>query len=98
MRGHDLLTGERLVLLVDEHVAVTGLACLHVDESLVDLVERPLLDPRLDVVLGSDLEHLTDDVGRANEAAGQVDVLEDHSAEGRRGHSLLRETNLHDED
>jgi hypothetical protein len=61
------LLGEVRVLLVREHEAIAGLAILERIQRVVDLLERPLLDPALHTVLGRDLEHLANRRRRADE-------------------------------
>jgi hypothetical protein len=82
------------VLLVHEHITVAGLAVLHPDERLVDLSERPLLDPALDLMLRSNLEHLADIVRGSDEASGDVEVPEDERDQGDGWHERLRNADL----
>lgn len=48
------------VLGINENVSVPGSSLVHIRHSLVDLVHLPFLDPRLDVIVGGELEHLWD--------------------------------------
>lgn len=67
------------VLLVNQNVSVTSVALLHIDNSLVGILERALLDPRLDLLLNSELEHLPDVRGRADTAATNLDTAGEQS-------------------
>ena len=53
------------VLLVDEDVSVSNVSLVHLGDDLVDVVELSLLDPRVDLLLGGEFEHLADQRGGA---------------------------------
>lgn len=63
------------VVLVDQNVSVTSLAISHVDDGLVCVLERPLLDPGLDLLLGSEVQHVLDLSGRADTATADLDTV-----------------------
>lgn len=60
------------VLLVDKDVSVLDVALVHERDDLVDLVHRSLLNPRLDLVLDGEVEHLGDQRRRALVTSGEV--------------------------
>jgi hypothetical protein len=71
-----LLSSQRLqlptVLLVDKDVSVLDVTLVHERDDLVDLVHRSLLNPRLDLVLDGEVEHLGDQRRRALVTSGDV--------------------------
>lgn len=77
----DVHTTRLCVLLVDQNVPVSGITLLHVDNGLVGILHVPLLDPRLDLLLGSELKHLVDLPRSTNGATSNLDA---RSNEGER--------------
>jgi hypothetical protein len=65
------------VLLVDKDVTVSCLTSLQVHDHLVGIVQRSLLDPRLDLLISCEFEHLLDLTGRADGAATKLDAVRD---------------------
>jgi hypothetical protein len=63
------------VLLVDQNVTVSCLTSLQVHDHLVGIVQRPLLDPRLDLLISCEFEHLLNLTGRADGAATKLDAI-----------------------
>jgi hypothetical protein len=63
------------VVLVDQNISVTSLAISHVDDGLVGVLERPLLDPGLDLLLGSEVQHVLDLSGGADTATADLDTV-----------------------
>ena len=61
------------VVLVLEDVSVTGLAILEIDDGLVGVLHGPGDDPGLDLLVGRQLEHLADLIGRAGQGATDLD-------------------------
>jgi len=74
------------LVLVDENVPVTSLSIGHVDNSLVGFLHRSLLDPRLDLLVGRELEHLINLSWRANGTATKLDAIgnKSESVDGRK--------------
>ena len=62
------------VLLVNQNISVSRLAILHINNSLVRILHRPLLNPRLDILLNCKLQHLLDVLGRTNQASAQLEL------------------------
>lgn len=71
--------------LVDEDVSVASLASLHVNDGLVGVLHEPLLDPRLDLVVGGELEHVLNLGGGANGTATELDATADQGEGVDRG-------------
>lgn len=82
------------LLLIDQHIAVAGLTGVHVDNGLVSVLHGALLDPGLHILLGGQLQHLTDLAGAADQGATELDALHNESA-GRDGErTVIRNTEL----
>lgn len=63
-------------LLIHQHVPVPRLARLHVLHHLVRLLQTPRLHPRLDLLIGSQLQHFRDLGGNAADgAAANLDAV-----------------------
>lgn len=71
-----LLSSQRLqlptVLLVDKDVSVLDVTLVHERDDLVDLVHRSLLNPRLDLVLDGEVQHLGDQRRGALMTSGEI--------------------------
>lgn len=67
------------MLLVDKDVTVTSLALVHVDDGLVGVGERACHNPRLDVLVNGELEHLSNLARRANQAATNLHAVKNES-------------------
>lgn len=82
------------MLLVDQYIAIPRLTISQVNHSLIRLAQRSLLNPRLNVLIHSQLQHLIDQVGGSDAAAGQLCRLDDEG-EGihRRQFTLVRSAN-----
>ena len=65
--------------LVLEDVAVTGLASLKVNDGLVGLLHGTSLNPRLDLALSGELEHLLNLPGSTDEGTADLDAVGDES-------------------
>lgn len=63
------------LLCIDQHIAIPGLAILKVDQNLVGVFHRSLLDPRLDLLLSRKLKHILNLVRCANRAATDFDAV-----------------------
>ena len=48
---------------------------MHLGNDFVDIVQRPLLDPRLDLLVDGELEHLGDQGGGSDDASSELDVV-----------------------
>lgn len=77
--SHYFLLFVTRLLLVDKNISVAGLASLHVNDGLVGLLHGALLDPRLDLVIDAELEHILNLGGRADGAATELDATTDQS-------------------
>lgn len=65
------------VVLVDQDISVPRLAGLHVDDGVVGVLEGTLLDPGLDLLLGGEVEHVLDLLGRTDSATTDLDAVAD---------------------
>ena len=65
------------MLLIHQNVAIPCLAIFEVDKNLVGLSQRPLLHPRLDLLVGRELKHLFNLMWRADGAAANLDSTSD---------------------
>jgi hypothetical protein len=63
------------MLLIDQHITVSCLTSLQVHDHLVGIVQRSLLDPRLDLLISCEFEHLLNLTRRANGAAAKLDAV-----------------------
>jgi hypothetical protein len=63
------------VLLIDQHVSVSSLASVQVDDCPVGILQWDLLDPWLDIPLNGQIQHVLDILGRANGAAADLDAI-----------------------
>lgn len=73
---------ELRAVVIDKHVTVSGLPLVHVLHGLCGLVHGPLLDPGLDALLNSKVEHLSE-LLRGSNTRGR-DTLAKQAAAGRR--------------
>jgi hypothetical protein len=48
---------------------------MHLGDDFVDIVQGPLLDPRLDLLVDSKLEHLGDQGGGSDDTSSELDVV-----------------------
>lgn len=67
------------LLVVAKDVTVTSLACLHVDNSLVGFLHGTLLNPRVDLLVSCQLQHLVDLVRGTNSATADLNTIHDQS-------------------
>jgi len=81
-----------LLGVVAKDVSVSSLGVLHVDDGLVDVVHRDLLDPRVNVLLDHQVEHLLDDVGGSDEGSGERDVAHDEGSRVEARETTIGET------
>lgn len=65
------------MLLVHENITIPRFAVFEVDKYLIGLLQRPLLYPRLDLLVGRKLKHLFDLMWRADGAAANLDPTGD---------------------
>lgn len=71
------------VLFIDQDVSVSSLRSVHVLHRLIDFVlHGPLNNPRVDVLLGSEGQHLPDLARRADTSTTEVDVGRDDVERG----------------
>jgi hypothetical protein len=77
------------VLLVHQHISVSSLALLHIHNGLVGILHGSLLNPRLDVLVNSELQHLLDVLRSADKAAAELESALDQG-EGVDGRKLAR--------
>ncbi|KAI6756841.1 hypothetical protein HG530_011439 [Fusarium avenaceum] len=77
------------VLLVHQHISVSGVTLLHIHNGLVGVLHGSLLNPRLDVLVNSELQHLLDVLGSADKAAAELEAALDQG-EGVDGRKLAR--------
>lgn len=81
-------------LLVHQNVTETGRASIHVLNGLVGLLHRTLLDPRVYLLVSSELQHLTDLIGATDEGSTKLDTLHDQREGGDLQSTILRGTEL----
>ena len=67
------------MLLVHEHVSVSRIALIHIYDCLVCLLKRALLDERMQLVLSSKRQHLSNISWGTNGASTQFDPLHNES-------------------
>ena len=63
------------MLLVLQHDTVSGVAPVERLDSIIDLCQRPVVDPGFDALLVGELDHLTDFLGGSNQTASNLDAL-----------------------
>jgi hypothetical protein len=63
--------------LVLQDVPVPRLTSFHIDDRLVRLLHAALLNPGLDLLVRSELQHLVDFLGRPNSRATDLDTARD---------------------
>lgn len=63
------------IVLVNQDISVSGLAICHIYNCIVGILERPLLHPRLDLLVDSKLQHVLDLGRRADGAATDLDAV-----------------------
>lgn len=63
------------MLLVQKHISVSCFARRQVLHHLVRLIQRSLLDPRLDLPLSRDFQHVADLVRASNTASAYFDPV-----------------------
>jgi len=80
--------------LVLEHEPVPRHALLEVDNGLVGIGHGPLVDPGVDVLVGSELQHLPDLGRRTDEGATDLDLLQDEREGHELGNGILRGADL----
>jgi hypothetical protein len=90
----DLAQEIRTSSLVLEDESVPGHTLLEVDDSLVGLLHGPLVDPGVDVLVSSKLQHLPDLSRGTDEAATDLDLLEDESESHELRNRVFRSTDL----
>lgn len=77
LRGVSQLTRTATVFtnqpLVLKNVPIPSLAIIHVNNGIVGVLHRPLLDPRLDLFLSSKLQHLLDLSRRTDTTTSDLD-------------------------
>lgn len=82
------------VVLVLENEPEPRLACMEVENSLVSLLQRNGLCPRLDVLLRNKLQHLFDLPRRSDGRTGDVDGLSDQRESLESGEWVLGGSDL----
>lgn len=65
------------MLLINQNIPIPRLPRFHIDNNLISVLQRPLLDPRLDLLIRRELQHFLDFVGRADGAAADLDAVGD---------------------
>jgi hypothetical protein len=78
------------------NVPVASLRVVHVDDSRVGVLHVPLLDPRVNLLLRGELEHVVDLSGGSNARSTEGDVLHDELEGADGGKGLLRGTDEND--
>lgn len=67
------------MLLINKHVSVSRLALLYIDNSLVCILHGTLLNPGLDLLVDSKLEHLGDILGGSDGATADLETAGEES-------------------
>ena len=80
--------------LVGQDVAVTSIAVIHIQDSLVGILHGTLLDPGLDTLLSSEGQHLTNLIGATDQGTTQLQTLDDQCEGGDLQSTILRGTQL----
>lgn len=70
------------LLLVRENIAVTSITIVHIHNGLVGILHRALLNPRLDTLSSSQLQHLPNLIRAADQRTAELEALHDEH-EGR---------------
>lgn len=78
------------MLLVHQRNSVSRLSSLEIDDGLVGILHWVFVDPGLDLLLSSELQHLLDLGGRSDGAAAEFDALDDVREGGLLGELVLR--------
>ena len=80
--------------LVLKHIPVPRQALLEVNKSLVGIGHGPLVDPGVDFLVSSELQHLPDLIRRADEGAADLDLLQDEAEGHETRHRVFRRADL----
>ena len=80
--------------LVLKHEPVPGNTLLEVDDSVVGIGHGPLVDPGVDFLVGSELQHLPDLGGGTDEGATDLDLLQNQAESHETRYRIFRGTNL----
>jgi len=88
-----MATGKCLVL---KHKPVPGNTLLEVDDGVVGIGHGPLVDPRVNLLVGSELQHLSDLSGRADEGATDLDLLQDEGKRHKLRNGVFRGADLNE--
>jgi hypothetical protein len=92
--SEDLAQDIRTSSSVLENEPVPGHTLLEVDDSLVGLLHGPLVDPGVNVLVSSKLQHLPDLSRGTDKAAADLDLLEDESESHELRNRVFRSTDL----
>lgn len=79
---------------VSQNIAVTSVTVVHIQDSLVSIRHRTLLDPRLDTLISSKLKHLPDLTRATNQRTTQLDALDNQSESRDLKTTIFRSTQL----
>jgi hypothetical protein len=82
--------------LVLKHEPVPGNTLLEVDNSVVGISHGPLVDPGVDLLVGSELQHLPDLGGRTDEGATDLDLLQDEGKRHKLRNGVFRSADLNE--
>jgi hypothetical protein len=82
--------------LVLEHEPVPRHALLEVNDSVVGIGHGPLVDPGVDFLVGSELQHLPDLGGGTDEGATDLDLLQDEAESHETRYRIFRSANLNE--
>jgi hypothetical protein len=65
------------MLLIHEYVSVPRVAIVHIDNSLICILQRPLLNEGVDFVLSSECQHLSNVRWRSDSRSTKFDAFHD---------------------
>lgn len=85
-----------LLRLVLQHKPVPRHTLLKVHNRLIRAAHGPLVDPRVNAFVGRQLQHLADLRRRADQAAANLDLLDDQSERHELGDGVFRRADLNE--
>lgn len=80
--------------LIDENVTVTSFSCLQVNNRLLGVLHRALLNQSPDVVLRHKLQHISEVLRRSNYGSLKVQAVVNDKASVELEYTIVRQTNL----
>ena len=82
------------MLLVHQHISIPRVPLVHIHHSLIRLLHRPLLNPRLHLLLHRQLQHLRNLMRRPNRTSPNLAALRNQAECVEARQLILRRSNL----